>query len=464
MAFILHFALLLQPLLTLASPLTERACSTISGVTHTFYGYPDNDPPGPGTAYNCGSRNNIAGGSGTYGDPLTFASAPGEFSTCEIIYVPYLKKYARFEDSCAQCRNMMRLTQAVATDYKNGKYHIDLWTGSSTVNGGSNQIACENALTPNAQSIVRQPPSTLAVDSITRVDSQSTPPEGVQTKKVNYDKPETLVEALRGEDALVITISGYAPIQDIEHKLIRAAGEAGVPWILVDVDRAMFSPASLPNEWSPDSAHDGLVRDVPLFGMSVASRKLIEKIGKSSYIAVVTGFWYEFSLANPQNYGFDFVNRTVTFYDEGETKISTSTWPQVGRAVAALLSLPIKSEGSDHEPCLENYKNNVVYINSFTISQKDMLMSALRVTGTEERGWTITKERAQERFSTGVKEIQQGKKEGYSKLAARIFFPDGCGDFEHNRGTLNSFLGLPKEDIDEATRVAIERQRTAGTH
>lgn len=155
MSPIFSTAILLNAVLALASPLTERACSTVSGVTHTFYGYPDNSPPGAGTAYNCGGRNNIAGGSGTYSDPLTFASAPGEFSTCEIIYVPYLKKYARFEDSCDQC----------TTDWKSGKYHIDLWTGSSTVNGGSSQINCENALTPNAQSIVRQPPNSLTVDS-----------------------------------------------------------------------------------------------------------------------------------------------------------------------------------------------------------------------------------------------------------------------------------------------------------
>lgn len=42
-------------------------------------------------------------GTGTYTNPLTFASAPGEFTSCEVIYVPYLKKYARFEDYCAQC-------------------------------------------------------------------------------------------------------------------------------------------------------------------------------------------------------------------------------------------------------------------------------------------------------------------------------------------------------------------------
>lgn len=62
MATLLKAALILLPILAVASPLTERACSTRSGVTHTFYGYPDNDPPSPATSYNCGGRNNIAGG------------------------------------------------------------------------------------------------------------------------------------------------------------------------------------------------------------------------------------------------------------------------------------------------------------------------------------------------------------------------------------------------------------------
>ena len=38
------------------------ACSTESNFEVTFYGYPDNSPPGPGTAHNCGGRNYIAGG------------------------------------------------------------------------------------------------------------------------------------------------------------------------------------------------------------------------------------------------------------------------------------------------------------------------------------------------------------------------------------------------------------------
>lgn len=69
------------------------------------------------------------------------------------------------------------------------------------------------------------------VTAITRVDSQSKLPEGVILKKVDYDKPETLVEALRGQHALIITLSGRSPIQQAEGKLVKAAAEAEVPWM-----------------------------------------------------------------------------------------------------------------------------------------------------------------------------------------------------------------------------------------
>ena len=89
------------------------------------------------------------------------------------------------------------------------------------------------------------------VTVISRIDSQSKLPEGVTTKTVDYSKPETLVEALRGQDALVITLSGHAA-QGTEMQLVKAAGEAGVAWIL-------------PNEWAPDSANERLVEDVFIF-------------------------------------------------------------------------------------------------------------------------------------------------------------------------------------------------------
>lgn len=89
-----------------------------------------------------------------------------------------------------------------------------------------------------------------------------------------------------------------------------------------------------------------------------------------------------------------------------------------------------------------------------------MLDSALRVTGTKLGDWTITKESATERFTTGLAEIKEGKRIGFAKmLYTRVFYSDGCGDVEHNKGTINSLLNLPTEDIDEATKIAIERSK-----
>lgn len=82
---------------------SSGSCEAISDVAITFYGYPDNDPPSDETAYSCSSRGAHAGGTGSYDDPLSFATAPGEYNKCEIIYLPYLQKYLRFDDTCAQC-------------------------------------------------------------------------------------------------------------------------------------------------------------------------------------------------------------------------------------------------------------------------------------------------------------------------------------------------------------------------
>ena len=71
---------------------------------------------------------------------------------------------------------------------------------------------------------------------------------------------------------------------------------------------------------------------------AVATRKAIADLGKSSYISVVTGFWYDWMLGIPAGLGIDFINRTATLFDEGETKISVSTRPQVRLQLSIICS------------------------------------------------------------------------------------------------------------------------------
>jgi hypothetical protein len=283
------------------------------------------------------------------------------------------------------------------------------------------------------------------VTALTRGESNTPPPESVHVKKVDYNNPSSIVDALQGQDALVITMTPRAP-KDTQEKLLRAAAEAKVKYIL-------------PNEWGFDTANLKLANEA-LFGgtQKQETNMLIQELG-CTWIALSTGFWYEWSLAIPAAYGFDIAKRSVTFFDDGETKITTSTWPQVGRAVAGLLSLKIKSDGPDDKsPSLEPFMNTYVYTGSFTINQQDMLESLLRVTNTSIDEWTVTKEPHEERYTGGVKAMQGGDRTGFAKaMYTRVFFPDDGGNTEKTRGLANDVLGLPKEDLDEATRAAVKR-------
>ncbi|PVH82295.1 NAD(P)-binding protein [Cadophora sp. DSE1049] len=287
------------------------------------------------------------------------------------------------------------------------------------------------------------------ITAITRHDSTATFPPGISVSTVDYTDTSSLITALKGQDALIITLSGHTPnLQETEKTIITAAAEAGVPWIF-------------PNEWSPDTANEDLVKDIFIFGSKVATRKAIVELGKSRFVAVSTGFWYEWSLAIAPAFGIDLVKKTATFFDEGETKISVSTWPQqVGKAVTALLSLPVNASDSQSGPCLNDFSDKVIYMNSFTVSQKDMLASAVRVTGTPLSEWTVTKENAKERYENGIKEMKEGNRVGFAKMMyTRVSFEDGVGNVE-GKGLANEALGLEVEDLDEATERAFERAKT----
>jgi hypothetical protein len=119
-------------------------------VAITFYGVPDNDPPGAAI-----TDDGQAGGAGTYADPITLATDHREIPAGTKVYVPYLHKYFVMEDSCAEC----------TTDLTgHHKTHFDLWIGGKGVKA-STVLAQENKLTPDGQtSVIINPPANKQVD------------------------------------------------------------------------------------------------------------------------------------------------------------------------------------------------------------------------------------------------------------------------------------------------------------
>ncbi|HEV3153337.1 MAG TPA: hypothetical protein VGZ02_06020 [Candidatus Baltobacteraceae bacterium] len=118
--------------------------STVSS-TVTFYGWPDNSPPGCQIAHPV--IHQCAGGTGTYSNPITFATETSNGSKLPYgvrIYVPFMKRYFIREDDCAGCTGMW----------------VDLWVGGNNSDNPNDVIACENYLTPGSpQKIIINPPS-----------------------------------------------------------------------------------------------------------------------------------------------------------------------------------------------------------------------------------------------------------------------------------------------------------------
>ena len=121
-----------------------------------------------------------------------------------------------------------------------------------------------------------------------------------------------------------------------------------------------------------------------------------------------------------------------------------------------MLSLKeLPEDENDQSPTISNWRNKPLYVSSFLISQKDMFESWKRVTDDEDEDWTISYQPTAERYQEGLARLQKGERKGMAQaLYARVFYPNGDGDYEHSRGLANAQLGLPQEDLDERTKAA----------
>lgn len=281
------------------------------------------------------------------------------------------------------------------------------------------------------------------VTALTRAGSTSTLPGGVIKVPVDYNNEDSLVAALKGHQFLIVSLAVAAGAA-AEAIIMSAAGKAGVPWVM-------------PTCYGTDIENRKLM-DENLTGRGVyANIESAEKNGLA-WTTMNCSFWYEFSLAQGETcYGIDIVNRKATLFGEGTSRICTSTWLQCGRAAAAFLSLKVLPEDEkDTSVTMSRWRNKPLFINSFVASQRDMLDSLHKVLGTRDADWQIEKVNAEERYNQG-KALLGGPQghAGFSRcLYTRTFDDNGDGDFRHK--VVNEALGLPQEDMEEASQRAVD--------
>jgi hypothetical protein len=150
--------------------------------TITFYGWPDNTPPGNAIAHPV--LHKVASGSGTYCDPTTFATEPKNNRQIPYgmkIYVTFLQQYFIREDDCTP-------SGPKHGHGNNGCYQLwfDLWVGGDRASKPHDVFACENALTPNGKSnVILNPKAGLPVRYPGPIYHDDPPPDGTC-----YGKPE----------------------------------------------------------------------------------------------------------------------------------------------------------------------------------------------------------------------------------------------------------------------------------
>lgn len=295
------------------------------------------------------------------------------------------------------------------------------------------------------------------ITALVRESSTSTPPAGVAVAHVDYNNHESLVNALRGQDFLIITLGAYAA-PDAHERIVKAAASAGVEFVM-------------PNVYGSDYVNEKLGSE-DFYGAGAAERcRQVERAGLKC-IAMVCGFWYDTSLVgSADRFGFDIPTKHVNFFDDGATPITMTTLRQCGRAVAKLLSLPV--EGGPVS--VSDWATKPFYVASFTISQREMLDSVNRILGLTDQDWTITSEPSVPRYEkaraamhgkTSAAQMDRDEILAFIKsMYTRIFFPSGGADYESTRGLANGLIDLAKEDVDAVTNYSLTLSRDPlGSH
>lgn len=203
-------------------------------------------------------------------------------------------------------------------------------------------------------------------------------PSSVQTIKVDYSSQDSLVQSLKGQDAVVSLI----PKHEEQPALIDAAIAAGVKFFV-------------PSEFGSDIAGSPQVAALPVFaGKKKTQEYLKAKEDKISYAIVVNGLFLDWGLM--VGFWANVKGGPTQIYDGGNDKHSSTTLADVGKTVAAILKKP------------EAFKNRAVYVQSAAVSQNQLLEIALKK----------NPELKVERVEVSSKEVE---KDAYEKL--------GKGDF-----------------------------------
>ncbi|GLA70809.1 hypothetical protein AtubIFM55763_000983 [Aspergillus tubingensis] len=270
------------------------------------------------------------------------------------------------------------------------------------------------------------------ISVITRPENGKIFDNRVSVNRVDLDDEASLVRCLISQDALIIALSPESYAKQIS--LIRAAAGARVPYIV-------------PTEFGSDPTHERLNREIGLAEMQKPFRALIEELGVSSWIGVVNGIFFDFNVRNGF-WGLDIRNRKVTFYDDGQVKINTSTLSWIAISLARFFSMP--------DEFIQQHRNTWIYFSSFLVSQRDVFESAIRMTRTVQADWEVVRVNSKVAAQEAKKGMEDGDHMAVFSLLFALTFQEGFGSNFSDRLINYSAMGLSPPTLDSVVEGLVE--------
>ncbi|KAI8180830.1 Isoflavone reductase-like protein IRL [Colletotrichum sp. SAR 10_86] len=262
------------------------------------------------------------------------------------------------------------------------------------------------------------------VTGLTRETSIASLPEGVTHVKSDFSEA-SLSNVVKGQDAVVSTLSSISPADALasQNSLIDAAIAAGVK-------------VFIPSEYGVDTSDPSAPEIIPFLTDKIATLDYLKKNqDKISWTAIVSGAMFDWGLAIPGFGGWNVAARTVIIYDGGDIPFDATNLDQVGRAISKSLKNP------------ELTKNQHVYVNSFTITQNQVLRALEKVTGEK---FDISHGSVEELWQNGAAQVQEGQPLGaLGLIAGAVYGKGGLAQYSAKRGLWNEKLGLPEENLEE---------------
>jgi hypothetical protein len=267
------------------------------------------------------------------------------------------------------------------------------------------------------------------VTVLTRTGTTHTFPSAVTVVPVDYDSLDSLVTALRGQDAVVSTLAAAALSKQL--LLVDAAAQAGVKRFI-------------PSEFGSNTVHPKAAA-LPSYTDKVAVQKALQakaaQPGGMTYTIVLNGPFLDWGLL--VGFLLDVKNRHATLYDGGDRVFSATTLPTVGKAVAGVLSRP------------DETRNRPVYVQDTATTQRALYEYARKATPGEK--WTEEVVRIDDLLSQAWAELKKEQPDPdkfVMKFVTAAAWGEGYG--AHFEKTDNELLGI-REITEEEVQALVQR-------